>query len=130
MLKKDSHAKVKMRTKVRGLRAIEREVLTQQKQQEQQPQEQQPQEPAQATEKSSAEATGALPSSRASSSREQADIVLEYCAAVRGILNDDQGGPLHPPSLRMAEALNEVQESLQRNLEAKKGGPQKVNCGG
>jgi hypothetical protein len=135
VLKKDSHAKVKMRTKVRGLRAIEREVLTQQKQQEQQPQEQQPQEqqpqePAQATEKSSAEATGALPSSRASSSREQADIVLEYCAAVRGILNDDQGGPLHPPSLRMAEALNEVQESLQRNLEAKKGGLRKVNCGG
>ena len=23
------------------------------------------------------------------------DIVLDYCAAVRGILNDDQGGPLN-----------------------------------
>ena len=49
-------------------------------------------------------------------------VVLEYCAAVRGILNDDQGGPLHPPGLRMAEALQEVRESIQRNLDAKKGG--------
>jgi hypothetical protein len=48
--------------------------------------------------------------------------VLEYCAAVRGILNDDQGGPLHPPGLRMAEAFGEVRASLQRNLEAQKGG--------
>ena len=50
------------------------------------------------------------------------DVVLDYCAAVRGILNDDQGGPLHPPGLRMAEALEDVQSSLQRNVEAKKGG--------
>jgi hypothetical protein len=121
VLEKDSHAKVKMRSKVRGLRTIEREVLAQQKQQEQQQQEQ-----AQVTETSPvALAAGVLPPSRL-----QADIVLGYCAAVRGILNDDQGGPLQPPSLRMAEALNEVQESLRRNLEAKKGGLQKVNCGG
>src|SRR5207248_1497413 len=45
-----------------------------------------------------------------------AQVVLDYCAAVRDILNDDQGGPLHPPGLRMAEALTEVQESLGRNL--------------
>jgi hypothetical protein len=50
-------------------------------------------------------------------------VVLEYCAAARGILNDDQGGPLHPPGLRMAEALTEVQESLQRNLKLNKPGP-------
>lgn len=56
-----------------------------------------------------------------------ADVVLEYCAAVRGILNDDQGGPLHPPGIRMADALGQVRESLQRNLEAKKGGLQKSN---
>jgi hypothetical protein len=49
-------------------------------------------------------------------------VVLEYCAAVRGILNDDHGGPRHPPGLRMAEALGDVRASLQRNLEAKKGG--------
>ena len=54
-------------------------------------------------------------------------VVLEYCAAVRGILNDDQGGPLHPPGLRMAEALNDVRESIQRNLDEKKGGSQKSN---
>ena len=54
-------------------------------------------------------------------------VVLDYCAAVRGILNDDQGGPLHPPGLRMAEALTEVRESLQRNLEAKKGGAARSN---
>ena len=47
-------------------------------------------------------------------------VVLDYCAAVRGILNDDQGGPLHPPGLRMAEALDEVRESLQRDLERKR----------
>ena len=50
-------------------------------------------------------------------------VVLDYCAVVRGILNDDQGGPLHPPGVRMAEALSEVQESLQRNLDLNKPGP-------
>jgi len=50
-------------------------------------------------------------------------VVLDYCAAVRGILNDDQGGPLTPPGLRMAEALSEVHESLQRNLVLHKPGP-------
>jgi hypothetical protein len=52
-----------------------------------------------------------------------AQVVLDYCAAVRGILNDDQGGPLHPPGVRMAEALGEVQESLRRNLALNKPGP-------
>jgi len=47
---------------------------------------------------------------------------LGYGAAVRGILNDDQGGPLHPPGVRMSEALQEVRESLARNLDAQKGG--------
>jgi len=51
-------------------------------------------------------------------------VVLGYCAAVRGILNDDHGGPLHPPGLRMSEALQEVRASLDRNLEAQKGGVQ------
>ncbi|MGE5756924.1 MAG: hypothetical protein ACM35G_14620, partial [Planctomycetaceae bacterium] len=57
-------------------------------------------------------------------------VVLDYCAAVRGILNDDQGGPLHPPGLRMAEALHEVQQSIQRNLEAIKGGSRWSNSAG
>ena len=50
------------------------------------------------------------------------DVVLEYCAAVRGILNNDQGGPLHPPGLEMSAALTEVRQSLGRNLAAQKGG--------
>ena len=55
---------------------------------------------------------------------EAGEVVLGYCAAVRGILNDDQGGPLHPPGVRMSEALQEVRESLERNLQAQKGGVQ------
>ena len=35
-----------------------------------------------------------------------------------------------PLSLRMAEALGEVQTSLQRNLAAQKGGPLTSNWGG
>jgi hypothetical protein len=54
-------------------------------------------------------------------------VVLDYCAAVRGILNDDQGGPLHPPGVRMAEALTEVEGSIRRNLGAKKGGSRRSN---
>jgi hypothetical protein len=56
---------------------------------------------------------------------EAGEVVLGYCAAVRGILNDDQGGPLHPPGVRMSEALQEVRESLDRNLDAQKGGVQR-----
>lgn len=55
-------------------------------------------------------------------------VVLDYCAAVRGILTDDQGGPLHPPGLRMADALREVRQSLGRCLGTKKGGSQRSNC--
>ncbi len=49
-------------------------------------------------------------------------IVLAYCAAVRGTLNDDPGGPLTPPGLRMAVGLRDVQASLQRNLALNKPG--------
>jgi hypothetical protein len=52
-----------------------------------------------------------------------AEIVLDYCAAVRGILNDDQGGPLNPPGIRMADGLTDVRASLQRNLDLNKDGP-------
>jgi hypothetical protein len=119
VLEADSHAKVQMRRKVRGLRKIEQAVLKQQ----------------------SADVSTSLtnvplatvtvivgPGNGPSLEADSASaVVLEYCAAVRGILNDDQGGPLHPPGLRMAEALKEVRESIQRNLDAKKGGSQKSN---
>src|SRR5215831_18247792 len=103
ILEADSRAKVKMRRTIRGLRAIERDVLA----------EQHPAVPTQCAE------TKAPETQPEAGARE---VVLAYCAATRGILNDDQGGPLHPPGIRMAEALGEVRASLQRNLEAQKGG--------
>jgi hypothetical protein len=53
---------------------------------------------------------------------ESGAVVRGYCAAVRGIVNDSQGGPLPPPGVRMSEALQDVRNSLDRNLRAKKGG--------
>src|SRR5215471_10778477 len=114
MLEADSHAKVQMRRKVRGLRTVEQAVLKQQNADV----------PTSLTDDPEATVTVIVgPANRPSLEADSANsVVLEYCAAVRGILNDDQGGPLHPPGLRMAEALGEVRASLQRNLEAQKGG--------
>jgi hypothetical protein len=119
VLEADSHAKVQMRKKVRGLRKIEQAVLQRQKAQTKS--DITPQAP-----DATATATAAVEQSPAMVDP-AGSVVLDYCAAVRGILNDDQGGPLHPPGVRMAEALHEVQESLQRNLEAKKGGSRGSN---
>jgi len=120
VLEADSHTKVQMRKKVRGLRKIEQSVLKQQG--------------AEASENAAeddAKTTMTVPVGPVDQSVPEADsagaVVLDYCAAVRGILNDDQGGPLHPPGLRMAEALNEVRESIQRNLDEKKGDSRKSN---
>lgn len=114
MLEADSQAKVKMRSKVRGLRAIECEVLAQQAATVQ---------AAPPAAPASVPATTPVPAATIAAG----DVVLEYCTAVRGILNDSQGGPLTPPGLRMAAALGEVRGSLQRNLDAKKGGPRRTN---
>jgi hypothetical protein len=154
-LEKDSHAKVQMRKKVRGLRDIERQVIEQrqQRQAEQGPDVT----PGEAKQKTTpgAEATPATPAGSGANPEANGEpapggvvgpdttppplclgaepppagneaaeqVVLDYCCVVRGILNDDQGGPLHPPGLRMAAALAEVQESLQRNLHLNKPGP-------
>lgn len=124
VLEADSHAKVQMRQKVRGLRKIEQAVLKQQK--------------AEAAASTVASALGVvevcvavevepanlIAASAAAPEKPTASassVVLEYCTAVRGILNDDQGGPLQPPGLRMADALSEVRESIQRNVDEKKG---------
>jgi hypothetical protein len=108
VLELDSHAKVQMRGKIRGLRGIEREVLKEIA-------------AAQATQgkdrKGAVMLTVTAPNGL--------DVVLDYCAAVRGIINDSQGGPLRPPGLRMSEALGEVRRSLRRNLRRKKGGRRK-----
>jgi hypothetical protein len=118
VLEADSHAKVQMRRKVRGLRKIEQAVLKRQS--------------AKASENpvdDDSEATAGMIAVVAN--RPEVDsasaVVLDYCAVVRGILNDDQGGPLHPPGLRMTDALDEVRESIQRNLDEKKGGSRKSN---
>ncbi len=120
VLDADSHAKVQMRKKVRGLRGIEQSVLKGRRQAAE--------EPSQASPQSSIVIETADPDHPPVAAEGPAgDVVLEYCAVVRGILNDDQGGPLHPPGLRMAEALSEVRDSIQRNLDAKKGGPRRSN---
>jgi hypothetical protein len=122
VLEADSHAKVRMRKKVRGLRAIEQAVL--------QRRETEPEaDPTPETPEASDAATAAANPSAAVVDP-AGSVVLDYCAAVRGVLNDDQGGPLHPPGLRMAEALDEVQESLRRNLGAKKGGSRRSSSAG
>ena len=113
VLEADSHAKVKMRRTIRGLRAIEREVLAAQRTAL----------PTRTPAISSVEVPSEeTPAPETPPEAEARDVVLDYCTATRGILNDDQGGPLHPPGIRMAEALGEVRASLQRNLEAQKGG--------
>jgi hypothetical protein len=126
MLEADSHAKVKMRRTVRGLRTIEREVLQQRR-------------PI-ATEAPAGEPPAVVPAATTpgpqppanqlakdipaatASPADAGEVVLDYCSAVRGILNDDQGGPFQPPGLHMAEALGDVRASLQRNLDANRGG--------
>jgi len=121
VLEADSHAKVQMRRKVRGLRSIEQAVLR---------------DPGPTlAEKDTAPA---VPKDTPPAAEEKAahapsaagQVVLDYCAAVRGILNDDQGGPLHPPGVRMAEALGEVRQSLDRCVAAKKGGPRRSSWRG
>ena len=119
VLEADSHSKVQMRKKVRGLRTIEQAVLRRRKT---------------ATKEVPGppipQAAGTAVNPSAVAADAAGAVVLDYCATVRGILNDDQGGPLHPPGLRMAEALNEVQESIQRNLRTKKGGSRRSNSVG
>ena len=128
VLERDSHAKVQMRRKVRGLREVERGILEERRK------------GSNASASSDEAATVATPPPTTRSASDPAapsavpmdpgvtravaqDVVLAYAAGIRGILNDDQGGPLDPPGLRMAEALKEVRASLQRCVEPKKGGP-------
>lgn len=111
VLEADSHAKVQMRRKVRGLREIEKRQL--QEAARDSDSEEHPQ-----CDSHDAAGTQAA-SARTEASPEGAErrqVVFDYCGAVRGILNDDQGGPLHPPGLRMSQALQQVQESLQRSI--------------
>jgi hypothetical protein len=116
----DGHAKVQMRKKVRGLRAIEQAVLKRRGLAA-------PGDAAGDDADATVVVTAEPPGSAAPPADPAGAVVLGYCTAVRGILNDDQGGPLHPPGLRMAGALDEVRESIRRNLDEKKGGSQRSN---
>jgi hypothetical protein len=157
VLERDSHAKVQMRRKVRGLRQVERRILDERRKGSNpsasladaaQPTPPQAMltpamptpamptpamptpamptpampTPAMPTPATPSASNSAAPAPGAARSEAQ-DIVLEYAAGIRGILNDDQGGPLDPPGLRMAEALGQVRASLERCVERKKGGP-------
>jgi hypothetical protein len=113
VLEADSRAKVRLRRTIRGLRTIEREVLAEQRV---------PAPTLPPTTHPGETPTAAPGPSVGLAEEEGRDVVLDYGAATRGILHDDQGGPLPPPGLRMAEALGDVRASLQRNLEAQKGG--------
>jgi len=131
-LEQDSSAKVQMRKKVRGLRDIERGGLRRQAAAQAVPSKGFMSRDAGASPVTGTSASGTAarragrgskvavptPVKQAAPSGEDTDaqVVLDYCCVVRGILNDDQGGPLHPPGLRMAEALVEVRQSLRRNL--------------
>jgi hypothetical protein len=120
VLEADSHAKVQMRRKVRGLRKIEQAVLKHER-------------PAVEPNPAAVDPAATFTMSTAAVHPQATDadsacaVVLAYCTAVRGILNDDQGGPLEPPGLRMAGALQDVRDSIQRNLDTKKGGLQRSN---
>ena len=94
LLELDSQIKVQMRKKVRGLRTLEKATL----------------------------AALDLPlTNQPQLSQDQrraaAQLVLDYCAAVRGVLNDNHGGPLRPAGWRMAEGLERICQSLGRNLQ-------------
>jgi hypothetical protein len=140
VLELDRRAQVKMRSTGRGLRAIERRVLEERRHTAALascPAHETPQTALPAVTTPEAGAGSALGGGRTASALdttgwavlgeagvadEAGEVVLGYCAAVRGMLNDDQGGPLHPPGVRMSAALQAVRESLDRNVEAQKGG--------
>src|SRR6266702_2271326 len=121
MLEADRHAKVTMRRKVRGLRAIEREVLQQRRRIAGEPPAVAPVPTPPAPPPPAHQLAKAVPVAT-DPPAEAGAVVLDDCSAVRGIRNDDQGGPFQPPGLRMAEALGDVRASLQRNLDTNRGG--------
>jgi hypothetical protein len=123
VLEADSHAKVPMRRTVRGLRTIEQAILKRQRAAaEDHPGASEP------------EATATVTTEPADSDPPPGDsacaVVLDDCSAVRGLLHDDPGGPLPPPGLRMAAALDEVRDSIQRNWDEKQGGSPRSHWAG
>ncbi len=138
VLEMDSRAKGTMRRKVRGWRAIERRVLEEHRPAAA-PEPTPPDEPSktdapplaaasEAAAPCASSARGLPTAGEAFVEDEEGEVVLGYGAAVRGMLHDSQGGPLHPPGVRMREALQDVRDALERNLQAHKGGLQSRCC--
>jgi hypothetical protein len=102
VLEMDSTAKKRMRGKVRGLRAIERKILDVGN--------------GHAIKMTLPDVNDDVTESPSDDEflSEGGSIVLDYCSVVRGILNDNHGGPQRPPGIRMLDALNEVSQSLNR----------------
>jgi hypothetical protein len=141
VLELDRRAQVKMRSTVRGLRAIERRVLEDRRPTaapEPPPLHETPttaavHAPASCPSRdlglvrpdSALEATGVAAVGDPGVADEAGEVVLGYGAAVRGMLNDSRGGPLPPPGLRMSEALQDVRDALDRTVQAHKGGVQR-----
>jgi len=135
MLEAERHAKVKMRRTVRGLRPIEREVLQQRRPiaaeasavapvappPPGEPPVVGPAAPPPVTPPPAPQWAKAVPAVTAPPA-DAGEVVLDDWSAVRGLRNDDQGGPFQPPGLRMAEALGDVRAALQRHLDAHRGG--------
>jgi len=120
MMQQDNQAKVKMRKEVRGLRAIERTVTAAAEPTDAVPSAPVP-EPSLSTSASVSESSLST-SDQQPTAEDVASVVLDYCAATRGVLNANHGGPLDPPGLRMDEGLEAIGASLERCLEEKKGG--------
>lgn len=104
ILERDSHTKVELRKKIRGLREVELPMLQQVKNTGLE----------RNHEDSNKTAEQANLQSEPSQEQRQCQAVLDYCAVIRGILTDDQGGPLEPNGVRMDTALKQVERSLER----------------
>ena len=123
VLEADSHAKVQMRKEVRGLRGVERAVLEHQRRSTPD------------GDASDPAASLTLLADPATSCVAEVDTACDGAwndhAAVRGIVNDDQGGPLQPPGVVHGGRLEGSPRLESRcSLDEQKGGSPRSNSAG
>lgn len=97
----DRDAKIQMRMKVRGLRSLESASIEAVK---------------------TANETLDKDSSEYKQIITSAKIISDFCTIIKGILNDNENGPLDPPGLRMASKLRGVRKVIETLLKTKKKG--------
>lgn len=97
----DREAKIKMRMKVRGLRSLESSAIEAVKAANEK------------LDRDSSEYTQIITSAK---------IISDFCTIIKGILNDNENGPLDPPGLRMANKLCGVRKVIETLLKTKKKG--------